>query len=131
MLHVMHTCGSKSAEREEEMKERNEEIVRLRKEGMYLDAIGKKFGIGTTRVRQILARAERIKQKEEEHPNSFFYQLDVRSMNGLCNYFGYEPSRKEIEEVIGNPELLLTKNLGERSIKRIALTLQTLGEEWI
>jgi hypothetical protein len=45
--------------------ERNAEIVQLRESGMTLRAIGRRFGIGPERVRQVLAKAERLARTRE------------------------------------------------------------------
>jgi hypothetical protein len=49
-----------------EQTERNEEVRRLRSEGMTLAVIGERFGITRQRVHQIAAAAERRAQKAAE-----------------------------------------------------------------
>lgn len=48
------------------MKDRNATIYEMRKDGYTLEAIGKRYGIGKERVRQICIRQERL-----EYHNSF------------------------------------------------------------
>lgn len=48
-----------------QMRERNLEIMEMRKTGMTLKAIGQKYGIRAETVRQILLRQQRIEEKRQ------------------------------------------------------------------
>ena len=48
-----------------QMRERNLEIMEMRKTGMTLKAIGQRYGICAETVRQILLRQKRIEEKRQ------------------------------------------------------------------
>ena len=45
------------------MRERNEEIAKLRTEGWTLKRLGEKYGVSKERIRQILAQEEKRRMK--------------------------------------------------------------------
>ena len=61
------------------------EIRRLRTEGATFVSIGKQYGISTERIRQIIAKAERVELARANTPYNPMQDLSVMARNSLAH----------------------------------------------
>lgn len=108
---------------------RNYEIYLMRKAGMTLDEIGKKYGLTRERIRQ-LYELQRRKHEMINNPWPVFRKmLSTRSQKCLITHFGSEEIFSHPDEIASKsyPELLRIKNIGKKSIDEIIDALKNLG----
>ena len=106
-------------------KQRNEEIYRLRREGVSFSEIGGRFGVSRARVQQIWR--EKIDNFEKWPPLK--QMLPVRLQNALQGAFGneiFEHPEKLVS--IDHNSFLTMRNVGRRSIKQLIEALESLGD---
>jgi len=111
-----------------DMNQRDEEICRMRREGIPLSQIAKRFDISRTRAEQIFRQRQ---DKEENYARwpPLKRMLPARVQNILIKVFGSE-------EILNNPERLASmgpevfgkwRNMGRKSIKQLMEALESLG----
>jgi DNA-directed RNA polymerase alpha subunit len=97
-------------------RERNEEIARLRSEGMTYKAIGSRFGLGVEAVRGIVVRSER--HREQVRKSSVYDALSIRALNCLVNH-SIDP--EDLDQICAKmPSYFLRMpNFGRKSLAEI------------
>jgi DNA-directed RNA polymerase alpha subunit len=110
----------------QDYKERDETIIRMRvEEKQTLDKIANQFGLCRERIRQIIAKAERLKAAEERRraaaPDTIgAMRLSLRLRNCLHNE-NWQVSDRVIDLLEGLPLTGMMKipNLGKKTIKEL------------
>jgi len=99
---------------------RNEEIFRLYQGGgITLKAVGKRYGLTGSHIKNIIIQQQRKKENDVNPP--LFYGLSVRAVNSLKNY--------DIESIDDARAAFLSggldniPNLGKKSIEEIRIFL--------
>ncbi len=111
----------------QDYKERNEIIYRMRvEEKKKLKEIANQFGVGAERIRQVMAKFERINAAEErrkaEDPSTIgAMKLSVRLRNGLLNsnYSEFTPVIIVLEE-LPLIEMIKIPTIGREAIEEFA-----------
>ncbi len=111
-----------------DIRQRNEEIWRLRKEGATFSKIAKRFDLSVERARRICQeKQERIDNFDKWPPLKKI--LSARIQHVLINVFGSE-------EILGHPEKLASigletflqwRNFGRKSMNELTEALRSLG----
>ena len=111
----------------QDYKERDETIIRMRvEEKQTLDKIANQFGLCRERIRQIIAKAERLKAAEERRraaaPDTIgAMRLSLRLRNCLLNANWSESDRViSLLRIISMAEMMKIPNLGKKTIKELA-----------
>ena len=111
----------------QDYKERDETIIRMRvEEKQTLDKIANQFGLCRERIRQIIAKAERLKAAEERRraaaPDTIgAMRLSLRLNNCLLNANWSESDRViSLLRIISMAEMMKIPNLGKKTIKELA-----------
>jgi DNA-directed RNA polymerase alpha subunit len=110
----------------QDYKERDETIIRMRvEEKQTLDKIANQFGLCRERIRQIIAKAERLKAAEERRraaaPDTIgAMRLSLRLNNCLLNANWSESDRViSLLRTISMTEMMKIPNLGKKTIKEL------------
>lgn len=108
--------------------ERDEKIYVLRKNGATFTEIAKIFGVSTERTRQIYLRAKDRKENFDSWP-PLKKLLSSRTQKILNKSFANENILENPQKIasLGIVNLLQIKNIGRKTLKELAVALQTLG----
>src|SRR4030067_1309011 len=108
--------------------EREEKIYVLRKNGSTFTEIAKMFGVSSERTRQIYLRAKDRKENFDSCP-PLKKLLSSRTQKILNKSFANENILENPQKIasLGKDKLLQIKNIGRKTLKELAVALQTLG----
>ena len=110
------------------MDQRDEEIWRLRKEGVTYSQIAKQFDLSSDRVRQICFKKKARMENAGKWP-PLKRELPARVRNALIKVFGSEEILEHPEKLasMGPDAFFKWRNMGRKSVNQLVEALESLG----